>query len=101
MVVDFRRSKPARKYLGIHLDNKLDWSVNTEALYKKGQSRLYFLKRLRSFNVCSKLLWMFYQSVVVSVLFYAVLNACNYLALFSSSDTQVIAEIVSAPKTWR
>ncbi|KAG5283816.1 hypothetical protein AALO_G00046470 [Alosa alosa] len=28
--------------------------------------------RLRSFNVCSKLLRMFYQSVVASVLFYAV-----------------------------
>ena len=88
MVVDFRRSKPALlpvtieevnvevvntyKYLGVHLDDKLDWSVNTEAIYKKGQSRLYFLRRLRSFNVCSKLLWMFYQSVVASVLFYAV-----------------------------
>ncbi|KAK0148991.1 RNA-directed DNA polymerase from mobile element jockey [Merluccius polli] len=88
MVVDFRRSKPALlpvtiegvnvevvdtyKYLGVHLDDKLDWSVNTAAVYKKGQSRLYFLRRLRSFNVCSKLLWMVYQSVVASVLFYAV-----------------------------
>ncbi|KAG5265425.1 hypothetical protein AALO_G00242350 [Alosa alosa] len=66
MVVDFRRSKPTLlpvsidgvnlevvstyKYLGLHLDNKLDWSANTDALYKKGQSRLYFLRRLRSFN---------------------------------------------------
>ena len=64
MVVDFRRSKPALlpvsieglnvewvniyKYLGIHLDYKLDWSANTDALYKKGQSRLNFLRRLRS-----------------------------------------------------
>ncbi|KAG5276868.1 hypothetical protein AALO_G00110700 [Alosa alosa] len=88
MVVDFRRSKPTLlpvhidgvnvevvstyKYLGLHLDNKLDWSANTDALYKKGQSRLYFLRRLQSFNVCSKLLRMFYQSVVASVLFYAV-----------------------------
>ena len=39
------------KYLGVHLDNKLDWSANTDAVYKKGQSRLYFLRRLRSFNV--------------------------------------------------
>ena len=54
------------------MDNKLDWSANIDAIYKKGQSRLYFLRRLRSFNVCSKLLRMFYQSVVASVLFYAV-----------------------------
>ena len=88
MVIDFRRSQPpllpvsiegvsvevvnTYKYLGVHIDNKLDWSANTDALYKKGQSRLYFLRRLRSFNVCNKLLCMFYQSVVASVLFYAV-----------------------------
>ncbi|KAK0143583.1 putative RNA-directed DNA polymerase from transposon X-element [Merluccius polli] len=87
-MVDYMRSKPplqpvsiegdnvavvtTYKYLGIHLDNKLDWSANTDALYRKGQSRLYFLRRLRSFNVCSKLLWIFYQSVVTSVLSYAV-----------------------------
>ena len=88
MVVDFRRSQPSLlpvsiggvsvevvktyKYLGVHLDSKLDWSANIDAIYKKGQSRLYFLRRLRSFNVCNKLLRMFYQSVVASVLFYAV-----------------------------
>ena len=88
MVVDFRRSQPpllpvsiegvsvevvnTYKYLGVHMDNKLDWSANVDAIYKKGQSRLYFLRRLRSFNVCNKLLRMFYQSVVASVLFYAV-----------------------------
>ena len=47
------------KYLGVHLDNKLDWSANTDALYKKGQSWLYFLRRLGSFNVGNKLLSMF------------------------------------------
>ena len=85
MVVDFCRSKPIllpvsiegvnvdmHKYLGIHLDNKLDWSANTEALYQKGQRRLCFLRRRQPFNVCSKLLWMIYQSVVAGVLFYAV-----------------------------
>lgn len=88
MVVDFRRSTPplvpvtiegemvetvpTYKYLGVHLDNKLDWSINSEALYKKGQSRLYFLRRLKSFNVCNRLLVMFYQAVMASVLFYAV-----------------------------
>ena len=86
MVIDFRRSKhqlqpvsmrgevieevQTYKYLGVHLDNKLDWSTNTDALYRKGQSRLFFLRRLRSFDVCSAMLHMFYQSVVASVLFY-------------------------------
>ena len=53
MVVDYWRTKPAlvpvavegdkvevvtTKYLGIHLDSTLDWSANTDAVYKKGQS---------------------------------------------------------------
>ncbi|KAI4874531.1 hypothetical protein NFI96_008029 [Prochilodus magdalenae] len=48
--IDFRR------YLGVHLDERLDWSVNTDIVYKKAQSRLYFLRRLGSFRICQKLL---------------------------------------------
>ncbi|KAI3361247.1 hypothetical protein L3Q82_012919, partial [Scortum barcoo] len=51
---------------------KLDWTTHTSHLFGKTQSRMYFLRRLRSFNICSKLLQMFYQSVVASVLFYTV-----------------------------
>ncbi|KAI4898966.1 hypothetical protein NFI96_016196 [Prochilodus magdalenae] len=60
------------KYLGVHIDNKLDWSKNTDALYRKGQSRLYFLRRLRSFNICRTMLRIFYESVVASAILYAV-----------------------------
>ncbi|TWW77998.1 putative RNA-directed DNA polymerase from transposon BS [Takifugu flavidus] len=60
------------KYLGVHLNNKLDWTHNTDALYKKGQSCLHLLRRLRSFGVCRTLLRTFYDSVVASVIFYAV-----------------------------
>ncbi|KAI4888196.1 hypothetical protein NFI96_018638, partial [Prochilodus magdalenae] len=88
MCIDFRRSRPSQqpisikgvdvevvrsyRYLGVHLDERLDWSVNTDIVYKKAQSRLYFLRRLGSFRICQKLLLLFYQSVVASVLFYAV-----------------------------
>ncbi|KAK5904468.1 hypothetical protein CesoFtcFv8_006028 [Champsocephalus esox] len=89
LVVDFRRSRKrpltpitirgkdvevvnSYKFLGVHLNNKLDWSDNTDALFRKGQSKLFFLRMLRSFNVCTRLLQMFYQSVVASVLFFAV-----------------------------
>ncbi|KAI3356587.1 hypothetical protein L3Q82_017787, partial [Scortum barcoo] len=88
MVVDFRRPRPhpepviingdcvevvhTYKYLGMQLDDKLDWTANTDALCRKGQSRLYFLRRLASFNICKKLLQIFYQSVVASALLYAV-----------------------------
>ncbi|KAI4889418.1 hypothetical protein NFI96_008497 [Prochilodus magdalenae] len=84
MCIDFRRSRPSQqpisikgvdvevvrsyRYLGVHLDERLDWSVNTDMVYKEAQSRLYFLRRLGSFRICQKLLLMFYQSVVASVL---------------------------------
>ncbi|KAM9820826.1 carboxy-terminal domain RNA polymerase II polypeptide A small phosphatase 1-like [Neosynchiropus ocellatus] len=69
VVVDFRRPRPhpepviikgdcvevvhTYKYLGVPLDDKLDWTANTDALCRKGQSRMYFLRRLASFNICS------------------------------------------------
>ncbi|TWW68203.1 hypothetical protein D4764_19G0000010, partial [Takifugu flavidus] len=87
MVVDFRKSKsppspvcisgkevelvPSYRFLGVQLDNKLEWSTNTDAVYKKAMSRLYFLRRLRSFSVCSRMLQMFYQSVMASTIFFA------------------------------
>lgn len=40
------------KYLSVHLDNTLDWRLISEAIYKKSQSRLYFLRKLGSFNKC-------------------------------------------------
>ncbi|KAK0154710.1 RNA-directed DNA polymerase from mobile element jockey [Merluccius polli] len=60
------------KFLGVHLNNKLNWTDNTHALYKKGQSRLHLLRRLRSFGVCKALLRTFYDSVMASAIFYAV-----------------------------
>lgn len=57
------------KYLGVHLD----WSVNTHGLYKKVDSRVdsFSSRRLKSFGVCTDMLYMFYCSVVASALFYA------------------------------
>ncbi|TWW80236.1 hypothetical protein D4764_01G0000510 [Takifugu flavidus] len=57
--------------LQLNLDNKLEWSTNTDAVYKKAMSRLYFLRRLRSFSVCSRMLHMFYQPVMASTIFFA------------------------------
>ncbi|KAI4884156.1 hypothetical protein NFI96_005461 [Prochilodus magdalenae] len=68
LVVDFRRAKHSPlvpvniqgtdieivrsyKYLGVPLNHKLDWTDNTAALYRKGQSRLHLLRRLRFFGV--------------------------------------------------
>lgn len=62
-----RQSQPVSQsaYLG-----SLNWSANTAAIYKKGQSRLFFLRRLRkSFDVCTERLSMLYHTVIASALF--------------------------------
>ena len=58
------------KYLGVHLNNKLDWTDHTAATYKKGQSGLHLLRKLRSFGVHGDLLTTFYDSVLASAMFY-------------------------------
>ena len=60
------------KYLGVHLNDKLDRNDHTAATYKKGQNRLYLLRKLRSFGVQGDLLTSFYDSVVASAIFYGV-----------------------------
>ncbi|TWW79817.1 hypothetical protein D4764_10G0008470 [Takifugu flavidus] len=59
-------------YLGVHLNNNLDWTHNTDALVKKGNSRLFLLRRLRSFGVQGPLLRTFHDSVVGSAIFYGI-----------------------------
>ena len=106
MVIDFRKKRksafqPLRlqdveavedyKYLGVTINHRLDWRSNTEAVYKKGMSRLYFLRKLRSLNVCSKMLKIFYQSVVASVFFFAVV--C-WGSSIGASDTNRLNKLI-------
>ena len=39
------------KYLGTTIDGKLRWDDNTMHLYKKGQRRLYFLRKLNALQI--------------------------------------------------
>ncbi|KAI3356294.1 hypothetical protein L3Q82_017188, partial [Scortum barcoo] len=89
------------KYLGVVIDNRLDWKSNSEAVYKKGMSRLYFLRKLRSFNVGSRMLEIFYQSVVASAIFFAAIISyggclCQAFVMYSfvCSDTSLLTVMV-------
>ncbi len=86
MVIDFRKNMvtpcpvevngtavervETYKYLGVFLDKKLRWRENTDAILKKAHTRLYCLRKLRSFNVSPQLLQTFYSSIISSVLTY-------------------------------
>lgn len=79
------------KYLGVHIDNKLDWGENTDALHRKGQSRHYFLRRMRSFNICRSMLGIFYESVVASAIFFSVICWGSMLRI---ADTNRLKKLI-------
>ena len=109
IVVDFRRDPPTPrplvingeeveivgeyKYLGSVIDCKLDWSPNALALLKKGNQRLYFMKKLKSFSVSPKLLELFYKSTVESVVTF------NSLCHFGGLKEQDKARLSKITKT--
>ena len=80
LLIDFRKQPPAvspitidgeivervekYKYLGIILDNKLKFDSNVLNIYKKCHHRIYCLQRLRNIGINSKILALYYQSCV-------------------------------------
>ena len=56
------------KYLGTTIDDKLRWNDNTINLYKKGQHRLYFLRKLNALHIDRNILFVFHGSFVKGVM---------------------------------
>lgn len=84
MVIDFRTSKSrtpgpvvlkggnvervsSYKYLGIMIDDKLNWHIHVDHMVKKLNSRMYCFRKLKFFHVNPRILALFYDSVVASV----------------------------------
>ena len=77
MIVDFRRQEhtPGKtiihnneveivskyKHLGTIFDDKLKWDDNTEEIVKKGQQRLYLLRKLNYYTVEQQILTLLLQ----------------------------------------
>ena len=55
---------PSYKYLGVHLDSKLDWKENSRVTFKKAQSRQFFLRKLRSFDIGRPILNICYHGIL-------------------------------------
>lgn len=54
------------------MDSKLNWK-KSGIVFKKAQSRLFFLRKLRSVGISKTPLHVFYQGILANVLFYVVL----------------------------
>ena len=82
MIIDFRSKKnkldpvcingqevetvDEYKYLGTIIDNKLSWKPNSHHVHTKAQQRLFYLRKLRAFNVDTTILKLFYQTFINS-----------------------------------
>ena len=60
------------RFLGMHIQQDLTWTINTKALLKKAQQRLYFLRILRKNNLQEKMLMSFYRCTIETVLSYGI-----------------------------
>jgi hypothetical protein len=60
------------KYLGVTIQDDLKWDSHIETQIKKANKRMYHVRCLRNLHVDNKIICMFYNSVISSVLVYAI-----------------------------
>uniref|UniRef100_A0A7N9AV81 Alkylated DNA repair protein AlkB homologue 8 N-terminal domain-containing protein n=1 Tax=Mastacembelus armatus TaxID=205130 RepID=A0A7N9AV81_9TELE len=107
MVVDFRRTRSdhsplnidgsiveivkSTKFLGVHLEEDLTWSLNTSSITRKAQQCLYFLRRLRKAHLPLSILSTFYRGTVESIL-----SSCitSWFGNCTISDCKTLQRIV-------
>ena len=87
VIIDFRKKKSALlpifinnqevkrvdsyKYLGVTIDSELNWKAHSNNIFKKLNSRMYFLRKINYFRVNSKILELFYKSFLESLISFA------------------------------
>lgn len=107
MCIDFRRQPPvphcstihnqtvevvsSYEYLGTIIDNMLKFDVNCDMLCKKGQQRLFCLRKLAKFQVDRSLMKMFYCAFIESVISFCII--CWYGNL-SVNDKNSLGRII-------
>ena len=56
------------KFLWVHICEDLTWTYHTNAITKMARQRLFFLRRLRRFNMESRIFCNFYTCTIESIL---------------------------------
>ena len=60
------------KYLGTIIDDKFNFNLNVQSVYKKIHSRVFFLRQLRKYHLDKSILQLFYSSIIQSVITFSV-----------------------------
>lgn len=90
MIIDFRRNRDAHdsiaikeesvkvvncyKYLGVMIDDNLNFSENIHHVYKKCLQRVRYLRELANLRIDTVILTLFYKSIIESVLSFCILS---------------------------
>ncbi|XP_078085185.1 uncharacterized protein LOC144503927 isoform X1 [Mustelus asterias] len=72
------------KFLGAQITNNLSWSLHADTIVKKAHQRLYFLRRLRKFDMSPTTLTNFYRCTIESIL-----SGCIVEFVFRKSDQKL------------
>ena len=83
------------KYLGTIFTDKLNWDKNTDAIAKKGQQRLYFLRKLNSFSVDKTVMNLFYKSFIESILTFSFICWFRNLTIKQKKSLERITSLSS------
>lgn len=81
------------KYLGTIIDNKLTFDSNTGAICRKANQRLFYLKKLRSFNVDKQLLKIVYTSFIESILTFTMVCWFGNLSVLNKNKLKSIVKL--------
>ena len=112
MIIDFRKKKNdplpitingeqvdivrTYKYLGFTVDDKLNWHEHVQNLCKKLNQRMYFLRKLRSFDISDTILKRFYISILESVISFGI--SCWGAAVTTGDKKKINTIIKKAEK---
>lgn len=83
------------KYLGTVVDNKLCFEPHVDAVCKKAHQRMHFYRKLRSFNVDTTFMRMFYSCFIESVLTFSFICWHGSLSVKQKNRLQGIVKVCS------
>ena len=107
MFIDFRKDKnqycplvikaenvkivDSYKYLGVIIDNKLTFAEHIQYLYKKSIQRIHHLRLLHNIRVDTKIMSLFYSSIVQTVLSF---NIVTWFGSANKKDERKLCKII-------
>ncbi len=89
------------KYLGITLDNKLNFNQHTSDITKRCQQRTHIIRKLRALSIKPPLLLLLYRSIIESILLYCATGYFTMLPLNNKNKllrvTHTCSKIIGLP----